>query len=234
MPTQPPKRTSRDAPDVQRFVARLLADLPTPAAGTAHALPAHTRHYRAKTIHAECGVRKMHAPFFEVLTARLTDAGIHTDRSLTAPGLQPGDWVRFSRVPFAVTGVAFPREHLLQQFLLGAIGTFGPLKDLRLIGEQYRLSTGRRIDLLCEEARRDRRGALVAVELKRTTDQRTVEQVVRYLRDLEREDIATGRAGVRGMVISGSDDDIGIDLAKHNRDFDIQWFRYAVSLERIE
>jgi hypothetical protein len=215
------------------FVERLLAELPVPPPGLPHVRPSFTRRYKAKTISGRCGVRRLHAPLLKQLASRLAHEGIHTDRMLTAPGLKADDWVRFARIQFPPDRALFPREHLLQQFLRAAVGTFGPLKNLRLIKEQYRLSTGGRIDLLCEDASRDRRGALVAIELKRDTDQRTMQQVVSYLQDLRRERLAEGRRGVRAIVISGDEDRVGRDLAKVATEFDIQWYRYSVSLERV-
>ena len=97
----------------------------------------------------------------------------------------------------------------MQEFLLGATGTFAPLKNLLLRQEQFPLSTGGRIDILCEEDQRDGRGKLVVVELKRRSDEGTTAQVVRYLRDLAREPVATDRPGVRAIVISGGDDPPG-------------------------
>jgi hypothetical protein len=224
---------TRSAGDpLDAFVAQLKGSLPVPPAGSLFALPAFARRYKARTIHSACGLKRMSASFFVDLTARLASGGIYTDRLLTAPGLRNDDWVRFARVPFPPACVLVEREQLLHELLRGAIGRYGPLKDLRLIGEQHTLHTGRRIDLLCEEDRRDGRGALVVIELKRSSDERAIEQTVSYIRDLRQEPLAAGRT-VRGLIIVGKDDDAGTQIAKTLKDYDIRWCRYGISLEDL-
>lgn len=218
---------------IDAFVARLRVTLPVPPKGSVHALPAHARRYKTRSIRAACGVKRMFAPFFVDLTERLTRAGIYSDRPLTSPGLRNDSWVRFARIQFPVPRVLVGREQLLHELLRGAIGEYGPLRELRLIGEQHILSSGRRIDLLCEVNRRDGRGDLVVIELKRSSDDRAVKQVVSYIRDLRQEPVAAGRA-VRGMIIVGQDDDAGRQIAKGLKDYDIRWLRYGISLEDLD
>lgn len=224
---------TRSAGDpLDAFVAQLKGSLPVPPAGSLFALPAHARRYKARSIRSTCGVKRMSAPFFIDLTTRLKDAGIYTDRLLTSPGLRNDHWVRFARRPFPAARVLVAREQLLHELLRGAISNYGPLKELRLIGEQHTLSTGRRIDLLCEVNRRDGRGDLVIIELKRSSDDRAIEQVVGYIRDLRREPLAAGRK-VRALIIVGQDDAAGRQIAKSLKEYDIRWCRYGISLEDL-
>ena len=88
----------------------------------------------------------------------------------------------------------------MQTFLLGAIGTYGPLKDLRPIGPRYKLRSGRRIDVLCEEVRHDGRGKLVAVELNKLADEGAAEQIVSYVAPWNTS--RSGRAGLACAALS--------------------------------
>jgi hypothetical protein len=228
-----PSKSSRYSARVATFVARLHSTLPTPAGSTAFALPAHCRRYKARSIVQACGVQRLHEGVLEELAVALAVAGLHSNCVLTSPGLKADDWVQFARVPFRPATAVFDREAHLQTFLLGAIGSFGPLKNLHLIRKEYRLKTGGRIDLLCEEVRRDGRGKLVAIELKKQSDDRAATQIVSYLRDLRDEPIADGRLGIRGVVITGRRDEIGAQLARAHPDLDIKWLQYVVSLEPV-
>jgi hypothetical protein len=91
------------------------------------------------------------------LAARLNEAGVHSRPSLV-PGIGVDEWVRFSRLPFSNATIVFGREEALRTLLAAAIGSYGPLENLRLRGEEYRLSTGRRVDFLCEVTRGPNRG----------------------------------------------------------------------------
>ena len=86
-------------------------------------------------------------------------------------------------------------------------------------------------DFLCRVERGADRGALVIVELKRTKDQRTAEQVIEYLNDLRHERLARGRQ-LRALVITGDGDAAGVQ-ALANSAFPIDWYRYDFALEPV-
>ena len=178
----------------------------------------------------ECGFRRLHEAHIAELVAHLKTAGIYS-RPMLQSGIGSDEWIWFSRLPFPEDTITFRREEALKTLLADHIGSYGPLKDLRLVREEYRLSTGRRCDFLCKVARGAERGALVVVELKRTKDERTAEQVLRYLNDLRHEEIAQGRQ-LRALVITGDADPVG-EQALSNSTFPIQWCRYSVTLHPL-
>jgi hypothetical protein len=172
----------------------------------------------------------MHEAHFRELGAALRRSRIHCRPALVS-GLGSDVRVQFSRVKFPANAIEFPYEDALRTVISKAIGSYGPLEPLRLIKQEYRLSTGRRLDLLCKVAHGEGRGDLVIVELKPRVDQRTAEQVVTYLEDLRREDIARGR-GVRAIVITGKDDPAGVRLIQTNG-LRVDWYQYEVGLRSL-
>jgi hypothetical protein len=214
---------------VRSFVAALENELPQLPPNIHFPTAALSKRLLAKSILDQCGLRRMHLPFFELLEQHLGDAGIFTNRWLSDPKLKRMDWVRFARAPFPPDAVFFEHERHLRSFIRRSIGALPPLKCLRLIGQEFQLRTGRRIDLLCEEVRPGGMGPLVAIELKKADTNGVVEQVVRYLRDLQHEDIAQGRE-LRGIVIAGHGDRIAEELARWVPEFKIDWLCYSVEL----
>ena len=63
--------------------------------------------------------------------------------------------MQLSRLRFAPDELFFKNEQLLEDFLVAGIGRFGPLRDLEREEQEFRLPSGRRIDILCRERRRD-------------------------------------------------------------------------------
>lgn len=217
-------------PRIKAFVAELLEELPTPTAGETLATPATTRQKHLKTVLARCGSRLAMPGVLTEIETELGASGVHAHRPISSPALRREDWVKFSRLPFAADELFFESEPLLKEYLRAGIGSFGPLRDLELEAAEFYLPSRRRVDLLCRERRRDNRGALVAVELKKAKQDGVVTQLIRYLEELSKHALANGRA-VRGMIISGQADDTEArQLAAETR-FQIDWFTYVVNLE---
>ena len=97
------------------------------------------------------------------------------------------------------------------------------------VGREYRLPSGGQIDVLCEERTRRGKGALVVIELKRDRERGTVEQVIGYLDDLKR---SFPSRGVRGIIISGREDQVAAAMLKGVRGYQIDWYCYRVTFER--
>ncbi|MBP1779469.1 MAG: Endonuclease NucS, partial [candidate division NC10 bacterium] len=203
--------------------------LPEPRAGVEFADSGATRWRRVSSILGECGVRRAAKPFLAALARRLADERIFSRPLLTEAGLDRHDRVQFALVPFPPDAMLFDKERELLAFIEAAVGTYGPLKGLRLKGTEYRLRSLRRVDLLCEE--KARHGALVAIELKRTTSvDGVVNQLTRYLHELKDEPIAGGRS-VRGIIISGREDEtVAESLAGRT---DIEWYCCVADLRRV-
>jgi Endonuclease NucS len=214
--------------NIDRYVAELKTDLPEPRPGAEFADSGAIRWRKLSSILRDCGVGRATKGFLADLARRLADEHIYSRPLLTESGLERSDRVQFALVPFSPDAMLFDKERDFRAFIEAAVGTFGPLKGLRLKGIEYRLRSGRRIDLLCEE--KGPHGALVAVELKTTEGDGVVNQLTRYLDELKQESIARGR-DVRGIIISGREDEtVAESLARRS---DIQWYCCVADLRPV-
>lgn len=226
-----PTQTKFDQ-SISAFITRLDAALPKVPVDAKEALPAYCRKYKARTVSRACGAKKMHAGLLKRLATRLERATIYSEPSVADRAVCANDWIRFARVPIRKSKWLPRSERALEALMVDGIGRTDGLRDLRLIQRQYRLGNGRVVDLLCEEVRRNRKGALVAIELKRSQDEGVVRQVVSYLRELKRNPIALGR-DVRAMIVTGLDDPVGCKLVEDLSDVQIGWFQYRLSVKPL-
>jgi hypothetical protein len=161
---------------------------------------------------------------------------VSTRSRLIDPGLRLDDWVLFSTGPFPAASAFFSRESDLQRFVEACLGSsvfrnLEPFKpDGRRSCREFRLPDGRRIDLLCQERTKSGKGALVAIELKREQQRGTVQQLVEYLDALKR--MFPSRT-VKGVIISGREDQVAATMLKSVVGYDIQWFCYDVSFKKL-
>jgi len=190
---------------------------------------------KLRTITAECR-RRGSAHFFETLDLRLREAGIYTDPPLVDSGLRLDDWVLFSTGPFPPDSSFFPKEKDLKRFVEACLGS-GVFRNLELCklpgrqsGREFRLPDGRKIDLLCQERTRSGNGALVAIELKCEHERGTVEQLISYLDALK--DIYPSR-DVKGIIISGRENQVASAVLRNMTGYDIKWFCYQVTFNRL-
>ena len=174
-------------------------------------------------------------PFLQRLRQQVAQAGLFTEPSLLDPGLNPEDWVRFSREPFPAEPLVFAKEVHLQSLVLSSLGqgVFRNLKPFKSPGNpsgvEYQLPDDRRIDLLCQEKTKHRAGTLVAIELKRHNPPDTVDQLVSYLDALKKR---FPKRAVRGMIISSSEDPATTVSLEGAGGHDIEWYRYRVEFEQ--
>jgi len=124
----------------------------------------------------------------------------------------------------------FRKESALKNYLIGGIGRFGPLQNLRRARSEHKLPSGHRVDILCEENRRDGKGALVAIELKRDKSADAVSKLNQYLVELQREH---ADRSVRGMIISGSASDADVKLVGQIKSVPIDWYIYTLELKKV-
>lgn len=214
------------------YAAEVFAELPVPGEAAAFATAASTRQKRVSTLAAGAGSRLVREAVLRDLAEQFKAVGVYTHRPLTSPGLSRTDWVRLARVPFAPEDLFFENETLLKEYLQAGIGKFGPFRDLDLEGTEFLLPSKRRIDILCRERRRDGRGALVAIELKRAENSAgVVTQLVRYLEELAGHPVAAGRE-VRGIIVSGRADEIETRMLKSETRFTIEWYCYSVEFTK--
>jgi hypothetical protein len=190
---------------------------------------------KLRTVAAECGTRAS-SRFLANLGEQLARAGLYTEPPLAGTPLRPDDWVLFSTGPFPPDSLLFAREKYLQRFVEACLGT-GVFRNLRPFREgrhvrcrEYRLPDGNRIDLLCEEVVRSGVRPLVAIELKRERQRGTVEQMIGYMDALR--DLFPERA-VKGIVVSGREDQVAASLLTGVSGYDISWYCYHVSFDRV-
>lgn len=218
---------------IKSYVATLNADLPAVPDDVKFATAALARQRKLSTVMRECGYRAINAQALAELDVELAQQQVFTDRALTSAALRRADWVSFSRLPFPPDELFFAKEAMLKDYLRAGVGNFGPFKELTLVGVEFALPSGRFIDLLCQERRRDNKGALVAIELKKAgRADGVVTQLTRYLEELARHPIASGRC-VRGIIVSGRADEIQAKQLKGTQSLQVDWYVYSVKLERV-
>ena len=187
------------------------------------------------TVLTACGT-KASTNALERIGKRLEAEGIYTEPPLSAPGLRRGAWILFSTGPFPADSLLFSSERELQRFIEACIGS-GVFRDLRPYHEgrknmsrEYRVPSDKRIDLLCEVKSRTGDGALVAIELKRERERGTVDQMVEYLDELAT--VFPART-VRGLIVTGREDRVGAAMRRAADRYEIDWYCYKVSFEKI-
>ena len=93
------------------------------------------------------------------------------------------------------------------------------------------MGNGQKIDLLAEEWTRSGQGALVAIELKKSKERGTVEQLVGYIDSLKSD--FPGRP-VKGIITSGLEDQVSAAVLKGMAPtHDICWYCYHVAFEQV-
>ncbi len=185
---------------------------------------------KLRTIASDCGYENVMASFLGRLKDELEKNGLYTEPPLDQPDIEHDDSVCLSTGPFPADSLFFPKERQLQLFVKSCLGS-GRFRSLRLYedsecdGWEFPVPGGR-IDLLCEESRRRGKGALVAIELKRGESAReAVAQLIGYLDKLRV--MFPGRR-VRGIIISGREDAVGLALLAEYPQHQIDWYCYKV------
>lgn len=164
------------------------------------------------------------------LQRRFDDEAIFVLPPLTDQYLGLDEWVRFSSRPLPPERLLFPTERELRRAILSAIGRVDPLRGLRTPRPEYRLRSGKRIDILCRDKRT---GEPVAIELKRHFRAELAAELLGYLDELEADGMAR-KLPLRGIVISGSEDPTTMEIfrkvdSNHRR---IDWLVYDIGLRR--
>jgi Endonuclease NucS C-terminal domain len=221
-----------DGNPVGRFISGMLAAL---RENEARGVKPPLERRKLRTVTAECHQRGS-SRFLAQLEERLKEAGIYTEPPLTDSSVRLDDWVLFSTGPFPPDSAFFPKEKDLQRFVEACLGN-GVFRNLELFrspgrtsGREFRLPDGHRIDLLCQERSKSGVGALVAIELKRNHERGTLEQMVGYLEALKQ--LYPSRH-VRGIIISGREDQVAAALLKDVTGYDIGWLCYHVKFDRL-
>ena len=190
---------------------------------------------KLRTIASACEKRAS-AQFLASLQDRLNQSSVYTEPPLIDSGLRLDDWVLFSTGPFPAAAAFFSKESDLQRFVEACLGSavFRNLEPFRgggrRSGREFRLPDGRRIDLLCQERRKSGTGALVAIELKREQQRGTVQQLLEYLDALKQ--LYPSRT-VKGIIISGREDQVAATLLRGIVGYDIEWFCYDVTFKKV-
>jgi len=156
-------------------------------------------------------------------------AGIATVPSLDDPELDLGEWVRFFKKGdhsgFVGGEYLFDTEDQLQRYIRNNPGSITGFGKLKLEGEEHRLATGQRIDLVF----RGKGGAHVLVELKAgAPDTGLPGQMRHYLEAYEAELRARGDdSEVKGLIVTGQPDHALVeDVRLLCADWEVRWLLY--------
>lgn len=187
------------------------------------------------TIADECG-SKVTPKFVEALSASLRLNGLHAASPLTFNAVRRSDTVLLSRTPPPERSAVFMNEADLARFVLANLGK-GPFAGLepykpagRKSASEYRLSNGKRVDLLCRERNPPDTGAVVAIEFKKQDAAEALMQILEYL-DLLRQEFK-GRP-VRGIIISANAEEAARVLAHAKPNSNITWLTYDVKFPKV-
>ncbi len=214
--------------DMDRLVRSLLRALDANAAkGQSPPRVRRRLGSMCKALHSKCtpGVRKR-------LTFAFQEASLHADADLMDRSVGASDWVTISTQPFPAKQSTFTTEKALAHFVEQAIGT-GPFKGLMHFpkanatqaAREYRLPSGRKIDLLCQEKGRAGNRRLVAIEFKRAQDKGALLQLIDYLDELAK--LYPDRQ-VRGIISARSRDSATRRLVRGENGHHIEWITYEV------
>lgn len=172
------------------------------------------KRYRLRSIVSACRT-KATPRFFAALESQLAASGLHIHPDPSAGRVEPKAWVHLSTAKLAPEDLLFPKERDLQAFVAASLGT-GPFQGLRLyrerkreLGREFRLKSGKRIDLLCQEVVS---GDLVAIELKKKLGPEAVHQMLGYIQALAAQ---YPKRAVRGIIITGKVDDVMLSMIRH-------------------
>lgn len=215
---------------IDRFVARRQAALK----GKEHTWS------KLRVVLRECGWKRRGAENLQRIQAGCEKAGIYPEPMLTAPGLDREETIYFSHIkprPYVAEHYsphpAFSSEKALQRFLAQNLNRIPKLAHLKSPILEYRLPSGRRIDILCREKRTD---AYVVIELKKLRVD-PVGQIERYLVEVDRSLArkASPYPEVRGIIITGQPNAVlERSLSARVSNYRVSWFLYRVKLELVE
>lgn len=210
-------------PAVTAAMRALAASLGEPQGSSASS--ADTTYRKISTLIRAAGSKAISPKLRSELAAAAAAARLHTDWPLDDPSLTPDRRVRFSRAPFSDAGLLAPSEQSLRNWVIGYIGRQGPFSRCYDPQIEYRIPGQKRfIDLLLKE-----RGAagrwvgLVAVEFELTSPAGTVGQLLGYLDQLSRTEVADGKQ-LRGVIVSGDAYPPELQHLEKPQPWPIDWF----------
>jgi hypothetical protein len=169
------------------------------------------RQLKLSTVISRCGWSNRSAARMELLTARLGERGLHCDPSLTTEDLDRDHWIRVSRMLPPLPVQTPPTERDLIAYiqanhrLIPPLDQYGPV-----IGAEYRLPSGRKVDLVIKDARR-RRWLVIEVENKGAKNREAPAQLCEYMAEVNGKCLPAGYE-VEGMIISAEADPRHVEL----------------------
>ena len=191
---------------------------------------------RLKAVLKECGWSKSSETNRERIQEALQSGGIYPEPILDAEGIGSDEWIYFSQQkpkPYKRKNYskwAFASEETLRKFLLSNFGRIKQFKRLKKPLREYKLPSGRRVDILCRERRSN---DYVVIELKKDNKD-PVRQLLIYLQEVD-EKLAKAEdppVNVRGIVISRQPNRaLKNALGKTLGGFRVEWHVYRVQLK---
>lgn len=192
----------------------------------------HTR-TKLRVLLKECGWTRRSDGAMAQIQGACEAAGIWPEPMLTATGLGPEDQIYFSKTkprPYTkeiYSSLSFSSEKALQKFLLENFESIPEFKRLRKPKAEYRLPSGRRIDILCREKSS---GDYVVIELKKRK-QDAVGQILGYMEEVNRTLAGREQKNVRGIIVKGQPNRaIQRAIGDKLQGYPIEWIHYVVNL----
>lgn len=143
-------------------------------------------HLKWRTIKAKAGRKQATQDQREALWSALNERGIWTYPSIDFVNPKSTDWVYlFPKEKMSDRfGLRFEDERQFESAIIGSLDRIRTLRGIRLVKQQYRLSTNRVIDILCKRGRDE----WVIIEVESGDGHtETPTQVKRYVDDLRQQ-----------------------------------------------
>lgn len=191
------------------------------------------------TIKSAAGRKQTTQDQREALSTALDERGLWTYPGIDVVNPAGKDWIYIFRKEQSSKrfGLRFENEKLFEQAIISGLDRIRALQGVRLVEQQYYLSTGRKIDILCRRGR----DAWVVVEVESGDGHReTPSQVMQYVEDLRAQHDDGGKPlvkphqSVEAIVISQEYDHVSgkvlKDIAAANN-FTARWLVARIDFE---
>ena len=183
------------------------------------------------TIRRSVGRRQLSQDDREALWGALDEEGLWTYPGIDVVNPKSDEWVYiFPREKASKRfGMRFENEARFESAIIGGLDRIRALQDVRLVEQQYYLSTGRKIDILCRRGR----DKWVVIEVESGDGHReTPGQVLQYVEDLrvQTDDggdlLVRDHQSIEAIVISQDYDEVTGKMLQQvaaANDFEARW-----------
>jgi hypothetical protein len=189
---------------------------------------------KRRTLGAVAGYRKVPAAVLDAISDGLRAQGIY-HRPADLQRCRLDDTVTFSRTPFADQHLRFPNERALGQFIEANWRYLAPFARCTRPRREFRLPSGRKIDLYLREG-----SGHVVCELEATDGKyETASQLEAYVNELRDLLVAKGRSEepIRAVAVTASPnprEERQLRAWGARRGIEVNWYCYTPHLEFTE